>query len=117
MVGGAKAGASSMTTRPAGSSTYSVSLGSSGRQSDGFEAASTSGMLGCACDCAAAGKKNDAARSKNLRLRTWELSMHESLTKAVGGRMRRILIELLRRRVGSSRAFFAVWALGYCRAR
>ena len=43
---GANAGASSITTRPLGSSMYSVLSGSSGRQSAGFDALRSSPTLG-----------------------------------------------------------------------
>ncbi|MNT31678.1 hypothetical protein D3C72_1675240 [compost metagenome] len=51
---GAKSGASSITTRPAGMSRYRVLSGSSGRQSDGFEALITSAKVALAGSSAGA---------------------------------------------------------------
>src|ERR1700729_224972 len=77
---GAKAGASSMTTRPAGNSTYRVFSGSNGRQSDGLEAARTSGILGCLAASAGCDKIISAQGIKNLKSRIMHPVLHKSLT-------------------------------------
>src|ERR1700756_3804964 len=62
---GAKSGASSITTRPAGSSMYSVLSGSSGRQSDGLEALMISPTVGLlAASAASAGEAASAASAR-----------------------------------------------------
>src|ERR1700722_20374079 len=89
---GANAGASSMTTRPAGNSTYKVFSGSNGRQSAGLEAASTSGMLGCLAAGADCEKIISAQRIKNLKSESMRPVLHKTPTDRLGGEMRRILI-------------------------
>src|ERR1700679_3981034 len=89
---GAKAGANSMTTRPEGNSTYRVFSGSNGRQSDGLEAAKTSGMLGCLAASAACDKIISAPGIKNLKLAPMDSVLHKTLTGCPGGEMRRILL-------------------------
>src|ERR1700689_364997 len=89
---GANAGASSMTTRPAGNSTYKVFSGSRGRQSDGPEAASTSGMLGCLAANTGCDKIISAQGIKNLKLAIMYPVLHKTLTGCLGGEMRRILM-------------------------
>src|ERR1700690_3164960 len=77
---GAKAGANSMITRPAGNSTYKVFSGSRGRQSAGLEAANTSGMLGGLAAGAALDKKTSAHGIKNLKLGLMLEVLHKSAT-------------------------------------
>src|SRR5277367_5550580 len=86
---GAKAGANSMTTRPAGNSTYKVFSGSNGRQSDGLEAAKTSGMLGCFAASAGCDKIISAPGIKNLKLKPMGPVLHKIPTSRPGGEMRR----------------------------
>src|SRR5277367_6295655 len=88
---GAKAGANSMTTRPEGNSTYKVFSGSNGRQSDGLEAAKTSGILGCLAASAGCDKIISAPGIKNLKLAIMYPVLHKTLT-CLGGEMRRILL-------------------------
>src|ERR1700727_723393 len=89
---GANSGANSMTTRPVGNSTYKVFSGSNARQSDGLEAASTSGMLGCLAASAGCDKIMSAQGIKNLRLAIMHAVLHKTLNSRPGGEMRRILM-------------------------
>jgi hypothetical protein len=81
-----------MTTRPVGNSTYKVFSGSNGRQSEGLEAAKTSGMLGCLAASAGYDKIISAPGIKNLKLRFMDSVLHKTLTGCLGGDMRRILL-------------------------
>src|SRR3984885_13619237 len=89
---GANAGASSMTTRPVGNSTYKVFSGSNGRQSDGLEAARTSGMLGCLAASVGCDKIISTQGIKNLKSCLMYPVLHKTLTDRLGGEMRRILM-------------------------
>src|ERR1700691_6084205 len=73
---GAKAGASSMTTRPEGRSTYRVLFGSSGRQSEGLEEASTSAAVGGLPAAADSAKKMSAKAGKTLKLCRMKQVLH-----------------------------------------
>ncbi len=88
---GAYAGANSMTTRPVGNSTYKVFSGSNGRQSDGLDAAKTSGMLGCLAASAGSDKIMSAQRIKNLKSRFMYQYCIKLSPANLGGEMRRIL--------------------------
>src|ERR1700683_5386096 len=92
---GANAGANSMTTRPVGNSTYRVFSGSNGRQSDGLEAAKTSGILGCLAASVGFDKIISALGIKNLKLAIMDPVLHKTLTGCLGGEMRRISLCLL----------------------
>src|SRR5277367_5695091 len=89
---GAKRGASSMTTRPRGNSTYRVFCGSSGRQSAAPEAATTSDMVGCWAARAGTDKKTSVKTIKNLKLRGMSRVLHKLGSSRLGGRMRWIFI-------------------------
>src|SRR5580692_3167490 len=89
---GAKAGASSMTTRPAGSSTYRVLLMSRGRQSAGLDAAKTSAMLGCLAAGAGCDKNTSAHGIKYLKSQPMHRLLHKSAISRLGGEMRRTVI-------------------------
>src|SRR3974390_1288352 len=87
---GAKAGANSITTRPAGNSTYSVFSRSSGRQSLGSDAANTSLMLGCLAAGTGQDKKTSTVGIKNLKLAFMDSVLHETEIDRRGGEMRGI---------------------------
>src|ERR1700679_4034040 len=86
---GAKRGASSMTTRPPGNSTYSVLSGSSGRQSDGWEAARTSAMVGFGAAVPGPDKKASAHGTKNLKSRHMHRVLHKLGTRLSEAKLRR----------------------------
>src|ERR1700722_18154299 len=89
---GAKRGASSMTTRPPGNSTYKVLSRSSGRQSDGLEAFRTSVILGWVAAGAHADKKVSVTGINHLKLPVMHQVLHISATSLAESKMRRIFI-------------------------
>src|SRR5450631_3751143 len=111
---GAKLGASSITTRPPGNSTYSVLLGSSGRQSAGVDAARISGMLGCLAASWGGARKASETRIKNLKSRMHQVS-HRSETSLAEGKMPRIFIccLVLLAWIGADMQWTCVFAQGY----
>src|SRR5882672_8644791 len=92
---GAKRGVISMTTRPAGTSTYKVLSKSSGRQSAGLDAAKTSAILGRLAAGAAADKKVSVHSIKILKSGHMHRVLHNSRTGPREGRMPRIVIGCL----------------------
>src|SRR5271165_235980 len=92
---GANAGASSMTTRPPGNSTYKVLFMSSGRQSAGLDAAKTSPMVGGLAARAGCDKKTSAHRIKYLKSQPMRRLLHNSSVSRPGNEMRRIIISCL----------------------